>query len=178
VVSHLLVIGGRSGVGKSSVAFALHDLLAEARVRHAVVEGDTLDLAWPPPWEDRLAERNLRAVWAGYRDLGYRRLVYTHTVSVLQADDLAATMGDDPHVTAVLLTADDATADERLAGREHGESLARHQTRSREAAARLDTGAPAATHRVATDGRTVDEVAALVAELWLGARPAWPADAP
>ncbi|MBD8057607.1 ATPase [Cellulomonas sp. JH27-2] len=174
--SHLLVIGGRSGVGKSSVASALHDLLAAARVRHAVVEGDALDLAWPPPWEHRLAERNLRAVWTGYRDLGHRRLVYTNTVSVLQADDLAAAMGDDPHVTAVLLTADDATTDERLAGREHGTSLAAHQARSRAAAAALDSGAPEVTHRVTTEGRTVGEVAALVAELWLGDRSSWPTD--
>ncbi len=61
--SKLLVIGGRSGVGKSSVAFALHDQLAVERVRHAVIEGDALDLAWPAPWEHRLAERNLAAVW-------------------------------------------------------------------------------------------------------------------
>ena len=43
--SELLVIGGRSGVGKSSVASALHALLRDADVRRAVVEGDALDLA-------------------------------------------------------------------------------------------------------------------------------------
>ena len=91
--SRLLVIGGRSGVGKSSVAFALHDLLAADRVRHAVIEGDALDLAWPEPWEHRLAERNLAAMWSNYRALGHHRLVYTNTVSVLHADALAAAMG-------------------------------------------------------------------------------------
>src|SRR6478735_7976519 len=111
----LLVIGGRSGVGKSTAAFALHALLRADDVSHAVIEGDALDLAWPRPWEHRLSMRNLAAVWANYRDLGYRRLVYTNTVAVLEADELAAAMGGSPRVTCVLLTASDAVADARLA---------------------------------------------------------------
>jgi len=166
--SRLLVIGGRSGVGKSSVAFALHDLLAADRVRHAVIEGDALDLAWPEPWEHRLAERNLAAMWSNYRALAYHRLVYTNTVSVLHADALAAAMGDGPIVTAVLLTAADSTARARLAGREHGAALAAHVERSDAAARALDEGAAAHVHRVATDGRDVVDVAREVRGLWLG----------
>lgn len=49
--AHMLLIGGRSGVGKSTVAFALHDLLSARGVQHAVIEGDALDLAYPAPWE-------------------------------------------------------------------------------------------------------------------------------
>ena len=45
MTSRLLLIGGRSGVGKSTVAFALHDLLTDREIPHAVIEGDALDLA-------------------------------------------------------------------------------------------------------------------------------------
>ncbi|WP_207785646.1 adenylyl-sulfate kinase [Ancrocorticia populi] len=49
--AHMLLIGGSSGVGKSTVAFALHALLSAHGVHHAVIEGDVLDLAYPVPWE-------------------------------------------------------------------------------------------------------------------------------
>lgn len=74
--SEVLFIGGRAGTGKTSVASALQELLSERQVKHAVLEGDALDLAYPPPWEHGLDARNLRAIWANYRALGYRRLIY------------------------------------------------------------------------------------------------------
>jgi hypothetical protein len=163
--SDLLVIGGRSGVGKSSVAHALHALLRDGGVRHAVIEGDALDLAWPAPWEHRLSMRNLAAVWANYRALGYRRLVYTNTVSVLEADELAAAMGDEPRITGVLLTASDDVAAARLAGRESGDELAAHVERSARAAHRLSAATPAWMPRVATDGRDPAEVARAILAL-------------
>ncbi|GEA87031.1 ATPase [Cellulomonas cellasea] len=163
--SHLVVIGGRSGVGKTSTALALHALLRADDVRHAVVEGDFLDLAWPPPWEHGLDLRNLAAVWANYRELGYRRLVYTNTVSVLAAEALAAAMGDSPAVTAVLLTGSDDVVDARLATRETGEELRAHRARSAAAARRLDAAAPAGTHRLATDGETPEQLAVRVRAL-------------
>ena len=101
-------------MGKTSLAAELHHQLFEAQVRHAVIEGDNLDLAYPPPWEHHLAEKNLAAMWGNYHALAYRRLIYTNTVSVLYTADLAAAMGDDPVVTAVLLTASDSTARLRL----------------------------------------------------------------
>ncbi len=64
--AHMLLIGGRSGVGKSTVAFVLHDLLSARGVKHAVIEGDALDLAYPAPWEKKMTERNLRAMWKNY----------------------------------------------------------------------------------------------------------------
>ncbi|WP_108250293.1 ATPase [Planctomonas deserti] len=160
--SEAILIGGRSGVGKSTAAFRLHGILSDRDVPHAVIEGDALDLAHPAPWEHGLAERNLAALWGNYRALGYHRLIYTNTVSVLQADVLAAAMGDDPRVTAVLLRASDDTAAGRLAGREEGEELERHVGRSRTAARRLDEQAGASVHRIDTDGRTPTEIAVAI----------------
>ncbi len=163
--TQLLVIGGRSGVGKSSVAFALHDLLVDADIRHAVVEGDALDLAHPTPWEHQLAERNLAAVWANYRALGYRRLIYTNTVSVLAADALAAAMGDEPRITAVLLRASDESTADRLKRREQGESLRRHLERSARSAGYLDKYAQENVHRIDTDGRDPGSIATTIATM-------------
>ncbi|TKV29202.1 adenylyl-sulfate kinase [Arthrobacter sp. NamB2] len=161
----VLFIGGRSGVGKTTVALALHDLLVERGVRHAVVEGDALDLAYPEPWEHRLAERNLAAIWSNYRALGYRRLIYTNTVSVLETGVLSAAMGDAPAVVAVLLEADTTTANTRLAGRETGRQLEDHRLRSARAAERLAREAPDAVHRIRTTARSPEDVAAQILAL-------------
>lgn len=86
-------------------------------MKHAVIDGDSLDLAHPAPWEPGLAERNLASMWSNYRELGYRRLIYTNTVSVRQCGRLTAAMGDEPKVTAILLTSSDEAAEKRLANR-------------------------------------------------------------
>jgi predicted kinase len=171
--SEVLFIGGRSGVGKSTAAEALHDLLVAADVRHAVLEGDLLDLAHPAPHREhpevRLAERNLAAMWAGYRAIGHHRLVFTNTVSVLEHERLAAAMGDDPLVTVVLLRAADDTTAERLARRAGGavpQAQLAHSTRT---AGRLDAATADTVTRVDTDGQSPAQVAAQLASLtgWL-----------
>ena len=158
--SEVLFIGGRSGVGKSSVAFELHARLSALEIKHCVIEGDNLDLAFPHPWEHHLAEQNLAAVWKNYRSLGYRRLIYTNTVSVRFTYELAAAMGDDPKITAVLLTATDETARARLIGRVQGSDLQDHLDRSNTAARALDIQTPVWVHRRPTDNRSVIDIAA------------------
>ena len=158
MATQLLLIGGRSGSGKTQAASELHALLAREDVRHAVIEGDYLDLAHPTPWEHHLAERNLVAVWANYRELGYERLIYSNTIAPLQAAELAAAMGDDPLVTAVVLSASNDTVYARLAARESGAELLEHLRRSEAAAARLDEECTPEVIRIDTNGRTSAEV--------------------
>lgn len=160
VLSEVLFLGGRSGVGKSSVAFELHAQLAALKIKHCVVEGDGLDLAFPHPWEHRLAERNLAAVWANYSALGYRRMIYTNTVSVRFTRELAAALGDEPRITAVLLTATDETSSARLRGRIQGSDFQEHLNRSNTAAGELEHRTPPWVHRVPTDNRSVQDIAA------------------
>lgn len=45
----VLLIGGRSGVGKSAVAGEVSAQLAAWAISHVLIEGDLLDLAYPPP---------------------------------------------------------------------------------------------------------------------------------
>jgi broad-specificity NMP kinase len=164
-----LFLGGRSGVGKSTVALALHDLLVQRDVSHALIEGDNLDLAHPAPWRAHpgadLAEANLRAMWSNYRALGYQRLIYTNTVSVLHLTKLAAALGGDVNVVGVLLRSSAASAEKRLQLREHGDSLRRHLQRSEAAALRLDAETPKNVHRVETNDLSAEQVAAVVLKL-------------
>lgn len=160
--SDLVLIGGRSGTGKTSVAFEMHAQLVAADVSHCLVDGDFLDMAHPRPWQHRLAERNLAAIWANYRALDYHRMIYTNTVSVLPEEiaRLTTAVGGEPDVTAVLLTCTDATARIRLGQREIGSALDRHITTSNEMSTRLQSGASTATHRISTDDRSVSSIAA------------------
>ena len=162
--SEVLLIGGRSGVGKSIVGNEMHAQLSAAGVRHCLIEGDNLDLAYPAPWNHGLGEMNLAAMWANYRALGYRRMIYTNTASVIGRviGELTAALGDDPRVTAVLLTCSDATARHRLSQREIGTALDWHVERSDLMARRLDERSPGWVQRVATDGRTIAGIAAEV----------------
>jgi ABC-type glutathione transport system ATPase component len=157
--SEVLFVGGRSGVGKSSVAFELHAQLAALDIKHCVIEGDSLDLAFPHPWEHHLAERNQAAIWANYRALGYRRMIYTNTVSVRFTQELAAAMGDEPRITAVLLTATDETSSARLRRRIQGSDFQDHRDRSNAAARELELLTPRWVHRRPTDNRSVQDIA-------------------
>jgi gluconate kinase len=165
--TRVLFLGGRSGVGKSTVAFELSRQLEAVGVAHALIEGDNLDQAFPQPWRNGtpMAERNLAAMWGNYRDAGYTRLIYTNTVSVLQIDELVAAIGGTVRPTGVLLLASDATAEARLSRRESGVGLKEHVERSRTADSRLRSTAPKRVHRLTTDGLSATEVATAVLDV-------------
>lgn len=114
-----------------------------------------------PDGEPDLTERNLAAVWANFAALGHRRLVYTNTVSVLPAAAgmVERALGGRVRIVRVLLTATDATAAERLARREIGSELTEGLRNSAVKGRLLDAEAPGDTVRVATDGRTVVDIA-------------------
>ncbi|QPP10994.1 hypothetical protein G4Z16_25780 [Streptomyces bathyalis] len=160
----MLVIGGRAGVGKSTVGWEVSAWLRAAGVAHAVIEGDFMGQVHPAPAGDPdrtgIVERNLTAVWANYAELGYRRLIYTNTLSVMpgMGDVFRRATGEDVRLVRVLLTACDRTARERLTERERGSELDDGLRSSFTKARLLDEEAPPDTVRVVTDGRTVTEI--------------------
>ncbi len=168
-----LLIGGRAGVGKSTLGWEISAQLQAAEVGHAFVEGDNLDQVFPAPPGDPnralITEANLTAMWRNYAAGGCRRLIYTNTVSVLEPDLVERSLGGTVRVTSVLLTASDVTARERLGGREIGSQLDPHIDRGARMAVYLERTAPSSVQRVATDGRTVEELARAVIALagWL-----------
>ena len=163
--TELLLIGGRSGVGKSAAGNELHHLLVERQVMHAFIEGDNLDLAYPPPWEYGLAEANLGVMWRNYQALGHYRLIYANTLSVLFSDQLVAAIDGPVHVAGVLLTATGASVRRRLSAREVGSALELHVRRSEERAVELERHCPDWVNRIATDDRSVIDIARDIAAL-------------
>ena len=158
-----LLIGGRAGVGKTTAGWEVSAQLQAAQIAHAHVDGDNLDQIFPAPPDDPtrsgITEANLAALWSNYVALGCRRLIYTNTVSVLEPDLIARAMGGTPRIIAVLLTAEDSTARQRLTGREIGSQFDAHVTRSAKMAEYLESNAPAWVHRIPTDGRHTIEIA-------------------
>jgi Cdc6-like AAA superfamily ATPase len=170
----VLLLAGRSGVGKTSVAAEVSELLQAARVAHCLIDGDNLDAAYPKAPEDphgtALTEANLRALWGNYAAIGHTRAIYVNTVSVLEPAMVLRAVGGG-EVCGVLLTASDATAAARLEGREIGSALERHLQRSAAMAAHLEAQAGAEVVRVPTDGRSVADLAGQVVRTcgWLTA---------
>ncbi|RKT84546.1 hypothetical protein SAMN05421805_103480 [Saccharopolyspora antimicrobica] len=163
--AEVLLIGGRAGVGKTTVAWEVSALLRRAAVSHAIIDGDFLGQVHPAPDDDpdrsEITERNLAAVWANFAQRGYHRLVYTNTACVLpsEAGLFVRALGTDVRATRVLLTATDATARERLTRRELGSELAQELAGSAHKARVLDAGVCPETIRIPTDGRSVSAIA-------------------
>ena len=132
-------------------------------------------MAYPPPWEHKLAGRNLAAMWGNYRALGYRRLIYTNTVCLLPdvIEQLTDAMGDDPKIVDILLMCPDASARKRLCQRETGSTFDQHPESSVKTADLLQSNAPGWVHRIPTDDRSVSAIAEEIIELsgWLSTAP-------
>jgi len=169
-----LLLGGRSGSGKSSLGFEVSAQLQLASIAHCFIEGDFLDQAFPAPSGDPsrtlLTEDNLAVLWRNYSARGYHRLIYTNTVSVLEADLVGRAMAGEVRFVGVLLTADDATVRQRLEYREVGSQLEAHVARSAAMAEMLEETCPPWVIRVPTDGRELIDIAREVVELtgWKG----------
>lgn len=173
----VLLIGGRAGAGKTTVGWEVSALLRAAAVPHAIIEGDFMGQVHPAPEGDphrsEITESNLTAVWANFARRGYRRLIYTNTVSVLpEATGMfERAMGAEVGIVRVLLTASDGTARERLTGRELGSELEHELAGSLRKARLLEQRAPSGTVRVVTGGRPVADIAreVVAATGWAGA---------
>ncbi|SEA57913.1 MULTISPECIES: ATPase [unclassified Mycobacterium] len=167
MISDVVFIGGRSGTGKTSVSFEMHAQLSASDISHCLIDGDFLDMAHPPPREHDLAERNLSAMSANYRALGYHRMIYTNTVSVLpeQITRLTTAIGGNPNVISVLLTCTDTTAAKRLGQREIGSTLDQHLASSADMSTRLQLGVADSAHHIPTDDRAVADIAAEIIRL-------------
>ncbi|MET8949077.1 hypothetical protein ABZX30_37620 [Streptomyces sp. NPDC004542] len=177
--AEVLLIGGRAGVGKTSVGWEVSALLRGAAVPHAVIDGDFMGQVHPAPEGDphraEITESNLTAVWANYARRGYRRLIYVNTLSVMpEATGMfERAMGVRLWIVRVLLTASDATTRLRLECRELGSELETEWEGSTRKARLLDQRTPADVVRVATDGRVVADIAreVVAATGWIGQGP-------
>jgi adenylylsulfate kinase len=162
-----VVITGPVGVGKSSVAVVVSQLLAEAKQPHALVDMDHLRWCNLAPADDpfnmRLGLRNLALVWANYAAAGAERLIIADIVE--RRDDIDDYQKAVPgaRIVVVRLRADLVTLRARLEYREVGTSLDWHQARAAVLLAQMERD-QLEDVVVDTEGKTVLAIAAQVLE--------------
>jgi chloramphenicol 3-O-phosphotransferase len=157
----VLLITGPVGVGKTTTAHGVGDLLAAANLSYGIVDFDGLTLCYPPPADDphnsRLGFRNLAVVWKHYAAAGTGRLIIARVIEA--RDELEqyrqAVPGAD--ITVVRLRASDETLQERVLGRKIVTGP-RYVRRSLELARLMDDH-QVEDYLVETSGRTVADVA-------------------
>lgn len=171
----VLIINGPCGVGKTTAACAISDLLCERAIAHQHLDFDSLTQTFPRPSGDpfavTLGVRALAAAMVVYDSYGPRPLILPMVVEereelsfiaqVLQAD-----------ITHTRLTAPQSVRHQRLAGRETGDWLKNLSARSDELSGILDAAnLPGLT--LDTTNQTPQEVAlAILAQTgWLNAAP-------
>lgn len=159
-----LLITGTVGVGKTTVAEAVGDLLINLSVPHALIDLDQLRLSWPRPVGDPFNHvmelRNLMSVAANYRAAGAVRLVLAGVIE-RRADLTDYEHAVDCSVKVVRLRAHPSVLVDRLRERHINDpaGLAWHLARAPELTKILDQ-ARIADAEVDTTGRRIGDVAA------------------
>jgi len=132
--TQLLILTGSVGVGKSSVADAISDILSKKSVPNAVIDLDHLRRAYPKPTNDpfhmKLGYKNLASLWKNYKAVGITHLIVPNVVeNKKELKQLkSAVLNSDIHV--VHLKADIKTIHSRLRNRDTGDSLKWHLDRA------------------------------------------------
>jgi hypothetical protein len=169
--TQVVLISGAAGVGKSSTAWEMSFQLQAAGVPHALIDTDELDRVFPVP-DDlyRLTERNLAAVWQGFREMGTSRLIVVG-VGVHEPSELAwlGRAIPDAHFTLVRLAASYATLADRIERREIGSDLEGQLARTRRQLRKLDRERRPGVRVIPTDGASIRDTAAEIIRLtgWL-----------
>ncbi len=162
VTQEPLRITGPPGVGKTTVASEVSELLDEAGVAHAFVDIDSLRWCYPRPAHDRFrvqfAMKNLAAVWANFQEAGAACLVLADVVE--SRDELERYRAAVPGavITVVRLQASAPALAERLGRREVGSALERHLRRAAELADLMQRR-QVEDALIDTEGKSISDVA-------------------
>lgn len=138
----VLLITGPVGVGKTTVASELSELLSKAGVPHGLIDMDWLRECHPSrvgdPFHTALGMKNLAAVSANFRVEGAKRLI---VVDILEArDDLKHYLAAIPGaaIVVVRLQASVPTLISRVERRQVWSGLEWHRHRAAELAAQME----------------------------------------
>ena len=161
--TRVLVLNGTMGAGKTTVGFAISDLLREAERPHAWLDVDALCQVWPPPPEDPYAQglvfESLTAIAPSLARRGLWHVVLPRVVEDAEDRERYEAAFDGAEVAIVRIVASEATRVARLMAREpegYWQDLALARTRELDGvltALALDDVV------VGNDGRAAREVA-------------------
>lgn len=163
------------------MAWELGHRLQGLSVPHAVLDTDELDRVWPQPEPVHalmaVTQANLRAVWGTFSRLGTRHLILCGVMASIPLNKKWIEEALAPAtITFVRLTADRATRQQRLRTREVGTGFERDMRASDEVAVFVARHDPSDMPTVATEGKTVLQVAeeVLVVGGWAAVEPPRP----
>jgi hypothetical protein len=159
----VIVVTGTVGVGKSTVASAMHDMLIERAVAHACVDIDWLRMSWPERglWNSDVSMANLASVWQNFRDAGAERLIIVDVVEERSHVKSYEDAVPGASIQVCRLTAPEPLRKQRITAREVGSSRDWHLHRTTELDAILDA-ADVADFCIDNGDRPVAQVAAEV----------------
>jgi adenylylsulfate kinase-like enzyme len=164
----VLIINGPVGVGKSTTANTVSELLEARGVPHAVIDMDYLRSVYPRPEDDpfhvALGYRNLAAVWQNFFAAGARIAIIPSVVESSENIEAYRQAIPGAEITVVRLSASVETRHARLARRELGTGLAWHTARTEELQ-RLLEERQLDDAVIDTEGKTALEVAGEVLAL-------------
>jgi len=174
--THILLISGPAGVGKSTLGYEIAAQLRQAGVSHVMLDSDELDRVWPLSGHDQdvLNRANLAAFWANASALGHHRLIL---VGVFLDPDANRTWIDaaipGAHVTRVVLDASNGELEERVRAREIGSGAEEQVARTFDQARRFRRCNAGSSDVLWTDGVEVADLARQLIErlAWFAAAP-------
>ncbi|GBE24709.1 MAG TPA: hypothetical protein ENG98_01220 [Actinobacteria bacterium] len=162
----VVVLSGVPGVGKTTTAEAMSDLLVADDVPHAWLDGDQLTLVYPrdpdDPHAHRLFFENLAQLWASYRAARARRMIIARVVE--EADEMDGYRQAIPgaEIVVVELRSPQHIVHQRILRREYApEWVLRMQNRSDELRPILENNG-IADHVVLLEHETPEQVAKTV----------------
>ena len=169
----VLLLTGPVGVGKTAVLLEAGRLLRDARVPHAAVILEEISRSWPAPdddeWNERVAYRNLAALWANFAAAGAERLLPERVLE--QRSQLRHVREAIPsaEVTVVRLRAPLRLIERRVREREPHAASEWHLGAARWLTPRMDIWA-VEDHLIENGERLLPDVATEVLRLagWLG----------
>jgi hypothetical protein len=170
LMTHILLITGPAGVGKSTLNWEVSSQLASANTPHAAIETDELDRIFPLPSASELeelrpgmtdvSEINLASIWQNYRSLGCNHLILSGVMVFLdEAKKWIARAIPDADFIVVRLVASEKTLLGRVERREIGSAIEDQIRRTLKQARRISTLGSAGVVELQTDGRTPQEIA-------------------
>ncbi|PKX88458.1 uncharacterized protein P174DRAFT_516530 [Aspergillus novofumigatus IBT 16806] len=179
MIVQVILLSGRSGVGKTTIASEMSEHLKIHGIPHAHIDGDNLDMVYPEEEGPDLLLLNLESMFGNYyRRRGCSRLILSGTAMALEYESIQNTLQAviqdslqfprerEPAIDlrGFILTATDNTASERLRKREIGSLLDHHLASGLRMASVLENEVGGWACRISTDGRTVKDIAAQILE--------------
>ena len=165
----ILIITGPVGVGKTSAAEALFDLLSEKNIPSAVIDFDWLTAAYPPPDNDRfnfrLGINNLNSILPNYLTNGIKLFIIPTVVESRQEIETFKSLITGTEIFVIRLTANPATLHKRIDKREIGKLLNWHKKRALELIDMFENK-NLENFIIDTENKSIDTIAEEIFQVW------------